>query len=206
MRGADRKASGASTARGSKTSTSARAPARAALAVPPALSLSIQYGVDDTRLPRWRLRRWVQQALAAAALDGLSPFKGARLSLRLTGRREARQLNRDFRGRDYATNVLTFEYGLDPEGIAQGDIVICLPVLEDEARRGKKPLIEHATHLTVHGVLHALGYDHIHERDAHRMETLETGILQRMGHDDPYLLAEDPPPAARGRRPAQTQA
>ena len=77
----------------------------------PDLSLSVQYAADEPRLPRWRLRRWAERALAAAAEDGLVDFSAAELSLRLVGAAEGKRLNRDFRGRDYATNVLTFEYG-----------------------------------------------------------------------------------------------
>jgi len=155
----------------------------------PELSLAVQYGVAEPRLPRWRLRRWAQYALQAAADDGLAAFAAAELSLRLVGLAEGRRLNRDFRGRDYATNVLTFEYGVDPAGTARGDIIVCVPVLAREAREQRKPLLAHAAHLTVHGVLHALGYDHLRDRDARRMETLETAILARMGLPDPYLAA-----------------
>lgn len=152
----------------------------------PGLALAVQYGVAEPRLPRWRLRRWAQYALAAAAADGLADFSAAELSLRLVGQAEGRRLNREFRGRDYATNVLTFEYGVDPAGVARGDIIVCVPVLAREAREQRKTLQHHAAHLTVHGVLHALGYDHIRARDARRMETLETAVLARMGIADPY--------------------
>lgn len=150
------------------------------------LSLAVQYGVAEPRLPRWRLRRWVERALNAAADDGLIRFQHAELSLRLVGQAEGRRLNRDFRERDYATNVLTFEYGVDPLGMARGDIVICVPVLTREAREQGKSFLAHATHLTVHGVLHALGYDHIKNKDARRMENLETQILAALRIDDPY--------------------
>jgi probable rRNA maturation factor len=153
----------------------------------PDLSLSVQYASPEPRLPRWRLRRWAQYALQGAAGDGLAGFERAELSLRLVGQAEGRRLNREFRGRDYATNVLTFEYGVDPEGTARGDIIVCVPVLAREAREQKKALSDHAAHLCIHGVLHALGYDHLKTRDAKRMEGLETAILARMGIADPYL-------------------
>ncbi|ARP93961.1 rRNA maturation RNase YbeY [Bordetella genomosp. 13] len=153
----------------------------------PGLALAVQYGVAEPRLPRWRLRRWAQYALSAAAADGLADFSAAELSLRLVGQAEGRRLNREFRGRDYATNVLTFEYGVDPAGVARGDIIVCVPVLVREAREQRKTLQHHAAHLTVHGVLHALGYDHLRARDARRMETLETAVLARMGIADPYI-------------------
>jgi probable rRNA maturation factor len=155
-------------------------------AQPLEFSLAVQYAVDEPLLPRWRLRRWVAQALQGAHEDGDAPAQ-TELSLRLVGQAEGRRLNREFRQRDYATNVLTFEYGTDPAGTTRGDIVICMPVLRQEARQQKKTLLAHAAHLTVHGTLHALGYDHITARDAKRMEALETRILARMGLSDPYI-------------------
>ncbi len=152
----------------------------------PKLALAVQYAIIEPRLPRWRLRRWVSRALAGAQEDGLTSFAAAEVSLRLVGQHEGRRLNRTFRGCDYATNVLAFEYGVDPAGIARGDIVICVPVLLREAREQRKALLYHAAHLTVHGVLHALGYDHLAQRDADRMETLEATILARMALPDPY--------------------
>lgn len=153
---------------------------------PPELSLAVQYGVAEPRLPRWRLRRWARRALDAAAQDGLVDCTRAEFSLRLVGQAEGRKLNRAYRERDYATNVLTFEYGTDPLGTARGDIVICIPVLVREAREQSKTLLDHAAHLTIHGVLHALGYDHLKARDARRMETLETAVLADMRIADPY--------------------
>lgn len=149
------------------------------------LALAVQYQTDAPQLPRWRLRRWVRQALdgAAAQLPGL---RGIQLTLRLVDAEEGRQLNRDYRERDYATNVLTFEYGQDPDGIRYGDVVLCLPVMAREAAEQGKPQAHHAAHLVVHGVLHALGYDHLEADEAQLMETLETRILARMGIPDPY--------------------
>jgi len=153
----------------------------------PELSLSVQYALAEPRLPRWRLRRWVARALQAAAEDGLAVCDGAHINLRLVGQAEGRRLNREFRGRDYATNVLTFEYGTGPDHIARGDIVICVPVLVREAREQRKPFLNHAAHLTIHGTLHALGYDHLKARDARRMEALETRLLTSLGMPDPYV-------------------
>ena len=157
------------------------------------LSLSIQYGVPAPQLPRWRLRRWVQRALDAAlntapAANGAghSAIHAAALTLRFVDAEEGQELNSQFRARDYATNVLTFEYGIDPEGTLRGDIVLCLPVLEREAREQRKSLVDHAAHLTVHGVLHSLGHDHIDPGEAAAMEALETHILAKMGIADPY--------------------
>ena len=152
----------------------------------PELSVSVQYGITEARLPRWRLRRWARRALDGAAQDGMIDCTRAEFSLRLVGQAEGRKLNHAYRDKDYATNVLTFEYGTDPLGVARGDIVICVPVLVREAREQGKTLLDHAAHLTIHGVLHALGYDHIKAREAHRMETLETAILAGMRIADPY--------------------
>jgi len=146
----------------------------------------VQYAAKEPRLPRWRLRRWAKRALDGAARDGLITCERAELSLRLVGQVEGKKLNDAYRQKDYATNVLTFEYGTDPLGTARGDIVICVPVLVKEAREQGKTFLDHAAHLTIHGVLHALGYDHIKVRDAKRMETLETAILASMRIADPY--------------------
>lgn len=156
----------------------------------PTLSLAVQYAVKAPELPRWRLRRWVRRALDGVA--GQTPPgeqkapAGVALAMRLVGLAEGRRLNREFRGRDYATNVLTFEYGSDPAGCLHGDIVLCVPVLRREAREQGKALLAHAAHLTVHGVLHALGYDHLEADEAAAMETLETRILAGMAIADPY--------------------
>ncbi|GAB2895100.1 rRNA maturation RNase YbeY [Paralcaligenes sp. KSB-10] len=150
------------------------------------LALAVQYGVAMAELPRWRLRRWIQHAIEAVA-PGLDPaMQCMALTLRLVDAREGRRLNREFRERDYATNVLTFEYGLGPDGTLSGDIVLCIPVLRREAREQKKNLLHHAAHLTIHGVLHALGHDHIDPDEALEMEALEARILRKMGISNPY--------------------
>jgi probable rRNA maturation factor len=146
------------------------------------LSLSVQYGVPVPALPRWKLRRWVARTLAALP----DAPAAAQLTLRLVDIDEARSLNHGFREKDYATNVLTFEYGADPEGTVSGDIVMCLDVLIREAAEQGKTLEHHAAHLTVHGTLHALGYDHIEPDEAQDMEALETAVLAQMGIADPY--------------------
>lgn len=138
-------------------------------------------------LPRWRLRRWVQQAVNGVARAHQAPdFTAVALTLRLVDSQEGQELNREYRNRDYATNVLTFEYGVDPFGTTGGDIVLCVPVLHREAQEQQKTLLDHAAHLTVHGVLHALGYDHIEADEAQEMEALEVEILKKMGISDPY--------------------
>ena len=155
---------------------------------PPDLTLSVQYGLQEARLPRWRLRRWVQRAVQAAYTDGLVQFDRVQLSIRLVAAKEGRALNASYRQKDYATNVLTFEYGVMPDGTASGDIVVCMPVLLREAREQHKKMLDHAAHLIIHGTLHALGYDHINVRQATRMEALETSVLAKLGITDPYFL------------------
>jgi probable rRNA maturation factor len=146
--------------------------------LPPRLNLTIQ-GLDTLRgryagLPvRSTLRRWVLRALQ----------EDAELTLRLVGLAEARRLNRDFRGRDYATNVLTFDYAREP---VLADIVLCVPVIAREARQQKKSLRAHLAHLVIHGTLHAQGHDHERARDARRMEALEKALLADLGYADPY--------------------
>lgn len=157
----------------------------------PALSLSVQYGTDAPELTRPRLRRWAQKALELtwaeeAELLDTPRFQRAELTLRLVDADEGQSLNQGYRERAYATNVLTFEYGIDPQGTVSGDIVLCVPVLHREASEQGKPLLDHAAHLTVHGVLHALGYDHLDEDEAQDMEALETRILASLGIADPY--------------------
>lgn len=150
------------------------------------LALAVQYGTQTPELPRWRLRRWIRQALDAITPYAPQGMQVAALTLRLVDAQEGQELNRQFREKDYATNVLTFEYGLDPDGTLNGDIVLCVPVLEREAREQNKTLLNHAAHLTVHGVLHSLGYDHIDPDEAQEMEALEIQILGKMGIANPY--------------------
>ena len=145
------------------------------------LTLSLQFGrFDDVAahraaLPRHKVTRWIRHALA---LD-------AEITVRIVDEDEGRQLNRDYRHKDYATNVLTFDYAQEPLVLA--DLVLCAPVVEREAREQNKSLEEHYAHLLVHGALHAQGWDHeTSEQDAQEMETYETAILQGLGFADPY--------------------
>lgn len=143
------------------------------------LTLSVQYA--DPRLkdsvPRTLIRRWVQAALLAPA----------EFTIRFVDAEEGQTLNRDYRGKDYATNVLTFAYTEDEDAeVTQADIILCTDVLEQEAAQQHKPLVDHAAHLIVHGVLHAQGYDHEDDEEAQEMETLETEILHTLGFADPY--------------------
>ena len=145
----------------------------------PELALTVQYGIRSARLPsRAKLRRWVRAALGQRA-----PL-AVRLTLRIVGVREARLLNRHYRGRDYATNVLTFIYSAASP--LEGDIAICAPVVAREAHRRGVRIDAHYAHLTVHGVLHLKGHDHERAADAKRMEKLEAGILKCLGYANPY--------------------
>lgn len=154
------------------------------------LSLAVQYATPMAELSRPQIRRWVQRTLNAARHDLQNTDKQAPLAAELTVRfvdaDEGRQLNYQYRERDYATNVLTFEYGMDPAGCTHADIVLCTPVLRQEAKDQCKPLLHHAAHLVTHGVLHALGYDHIDPAEARQMEQLETQLLATLHIADPY--------------------
>jgi probable rRNA maturation factor len=148
------------------------------------LTLAVGYAVPRAGLPAaTSFRRWVE-----AALRGAKRRKPAELAIRIVGADEGRALNRDYRGKDYATNVLSFPVELPP-GIALpliGDLAICAPVVQREAAEQGKAVRDHWAHLTIHGVLHLLGYDHVDERDATVMEALETRILASLGIADPY--------------------
>lgn len=157
---------------------------------PAELSLTIHYAVEVPALPRWKIRRWIHRAMLAAQDDGKVSFTRMQIGLRLVGLKEAQALNAGYRHKDYATNVLTFEYGVQPDGTAAGDMVLCVPVLTREAKEQRKDFLCHAAHLMIHGTLHALGYDHIKAREAKHMEALETRILGAMGIDNPYLIQE----------------
>jgi len=128
-------------------------------------------------------RQWVDAALAGARRR-----RTAELSLRIVDDTEGRELNRNYRGRDYATNVLSFPAELPP-GVdvpLLGDIVLCAPVVAREAMDQHKAVRDHYAHLTIHGVLHLLGFDHEADPSAVRMESLETRILAMLGIADPY--------------------
>ncbi len=147
----------------------------------PTLQLSLQFArFDDAALhraalPRHRVRRWLCQALAA----------DAEIAVRVVDTQEAQRLNREFRGHDHATNVLTFDYARSPLVLA--DLVLCAPVVAAEAAAANRSLHAHYAHLLVHGALHAQGWDHeTSEADAERMEARETELLRTLGFADPY--------------------
>ena len=140
-----------------------------------ALALTLQIATRSRRLPApARLRRWARAALA----------QPARVTLRIVGEREGESLNREFRRKPRATNVLTFRY--EQGGCLAGDIVLCAPVIAREARAQGKDLPAHYAHLTVHGLLHLQGYGHEHPHQARIMEAREVAILQRLGFRNPY--------------------
>lgn len=144
------------------------------------LSLTVQYPNDRLKsvVTRPLLRRWVQAALLAPA----------ELTIRFVNEAEGRQLNRDYRGKDYATNILTFAYSEDESGeTTRADLILCTDVLQKEAEAQHKTLVAHTAHLVVHGVLHAQGYDHETDCDANEMEALETKIILCLGFQKPYL-------------------
>jgi probable rRNA maturation factor len=146
------------------------------------LDVSVSYGLPRAGLPAAvSFRRW-----AAAAAKGR--IKRADLAIRVVDEKEGRALNRHYRGKDYATNVLSFPVEL-PEGVTLpllGDLVICAPVVAKEAQQQGKPLAAHYAHLTIHGVLHLLGLDHENPREADAMEQIERDILASLGLPDPY--------------------
>ena len=146
------------------------------------LDVAVNYAAPRAGVPAAvSFRKWV-----AAALKGR--IREADLAIRIVDEREGQALNRHYRGKDYATNVLSFPAEL-PEGVTlplRGDLVICAPVVAREAAEQGKPVAAHYAHLTVHGVLHLLGWDHEHDKDAEAMEQLEREVLAELGLPDPY--------------------
>ena len=159
---------------------------------PVRLDVAVGYATARTGVPAAAsFRRWV-----AAALEGR--IREADIAIRIVGEDEGRSLNRHYRGKDYATNVLSFPGEL-PEGVKlpkgvtlplMGDVVLCAPVVAREAAEQTKPARHHYAHLTVHGMLHLLGMDHQDEREAECMERLEREILAALGIDDPYRVRD----------------
>ncbi len=153
---------------------------------PVRLDVSVGYALPRAGVPAAvSFRKWVAAALAGR-------IREADLAIRLVDAKEGRALNRHYRGRDYATNVLSFPADL-PEGLPEGvrlpllgDLVLCAPVVAREARDQGKPLAAHYAHQTVHGTLHLLGWDHGNDVEAEAMEQLEREILAGLGIDDPY--------------------
>jgi len=154
---------------------------------PVRLDVAVGYAVPRTGIPAANsFRKWVAAALAGR-------IREADLAIRIVGAKEGRALNHHYRGKDYATNVLSFPAEL-PEGLPEGvklpllgDMVLCAPVVAREAKEQGKSTAAHYAHLTVHGTLHLLGWDHEDARDAECMEQLEREILAGLGLPDPYV-------------------
>lgn len=142
--------------------------------------LAVQYAVSDSKNcpTRSQFRRWVKAALS----------QSAEIVIRLVDEVEGQQLNHQFRGKDYATNVLTFaDHDIQP---LLGDIVLCAPVIQQEAQQQHKQLQAHYAHMTIHGILHLQGYDHLDDSEAAEMEQLEVQILSQFGLPNPYVTHE----------------
>ena len=142
----------------------------------PELTLSLQFADPSHRehLPRHKVARWIRAALVAPG----------EITVRIVDAEEGRTLNREYRGKDYATNVLTFDYTHEP--VVSADLILCAPVVAEEARKQKITLEAHYAHLLVHGTLHAQGYDHEEEDEAEEMEAMESEIVTGLGFQDPY--------------------
>ena len=158
------------------------------------MSLTIDYQTEelgnDERFPSEnRLQRWLETARATLAIE-----EALELTIRLVDNDEMQELNREYRGKDYPTNVLSFpcDWDLPEEPRLLGDVVIAAAVVNREAKEQKKTMEAHWAHIVIHGFLHLLGYDHIEDADAEKMENTEREILAQLGYADPY--AETPAP------------
>ncbi len=145
-------------------------PARASLT----LSLQFADATDRAILPRRQVARWIRAALEAPG----------EITVRIVGAEEGQALNRAYRAKDHATNVLTFDYSREP--VVSADLVLCAPVLQRESRELGIPLEAHYAHMLVHGTLHAQGYDHEADDQARAMEARETELMRTLGFEDPY--------------------
>jgi len=160
------------------------------------LSLTVQYASGAQHLPtRGQFRRWIKAALHPQGVRRRVPGsfaatlplqRDAKITLRIVDETEGRELNKNYRGKDYATNVLTFVYGDMPE--LTGDIVICAPVVELEAVAQHRDLAAHYAHLSLHAALHLQGYGHENDADAAGMEQLEIDLMLKLGYPDPYRI------------------
>jgi probable rRNA maturation factor len=152
------------------------------------LTLELQNPYHYQFLPdHHKIQYWAESACQQSA--------DISITVRFVNLEEGLTLNQSYREKAYATNILSFSFDLPvlPDGVVLdmplhlGDLVICLPVIEEEAQTQQKSLEQHCAHLIVHGMLHLQGYDHIEDQQAHQMETLETNILEKLGYPDPYL-------------------
>ena len=146
----------------------------------PQLAITIQNVSAEKHIPSKNyFKKWARATLRV----------DTEVTIRIVDSDEALALNHEFRGKDYATNVLTFPLTEEPH--LMGDIILCAPVVMQEAAMQNKPLIAHYAHLTVHGILHLHGYDHETEAQAELMEAIETQIVTKLGYANPYLITED---------------
>ena len=151
------------------------------------IELDLQLATDANAPGETDFRRWCELALRQRSAD-------SELTIRLVDEPEGRELNRTWRQKDYATNVLSFPADVPDELLdipLLGDLVICVPVVEREAAEQGKALEAHWAHLVIHGCLHLLGYDHIEDEEAEEMEALERTLLAELGHPDPYADDEN---------------
>lgn len=145
----------------------------------PALQLNLQVASKSCAIPtKAQFKIWVKATLRV----------DTEVTIRIVDAEEGRTLNSAYRGKDYATNVLTFPLAEEPH--LMGDIIICAPIVEAEANTQNKSIVAHYAHLTVHGVLHLHGYDHENEEQAALMESIEVTTLQKLGYANPYLITE----------------
>lgn len=156
------------------------------------LELDVQLATELESVPSWEeMYQWAATAIVTAD----EAREVAELGIRIVDEAESQALNRQYRGKDKSTNVLSFPAEL-PDGVdvpLLGDLVICAPVVTREAQEQGKPLAAHWCHMVVHGCLHLLGLDHEEEGEAEKMESLETAILARLGYPDPYSVTVQEP-------------
>ncbi|MFV0576117.1 MAG: rRNA maturation RNase YbeY [Vibrio sp.] len=152
------------------------------------IELDLQIAVENTEsLPSSeQFSQWLESAITLFQPQ-------AEVTIRIVEPEESQQLNRDYRGKDKPTNVLSFPFEAPPgiEIDLLGDLIICKQVVEDEAKEQNKPLVAHWAHMVVHGSLHLLGYDHIEDEEAEEMEGIETEIMQKLGFEDPYISEKE---------------
>ena len=148
-------------------------------------TIDLQLATEHEHCPTLsQLSKWVDATLAST-----EAIPASELTIRIVDKEESRSLNHQYRGIDKSTNVLSFPFDAPPgiELNLLGDLVICAPVVEKEAKEQGKSQISHWAHLVIHGTLHLLGYDHIEDDEAEEMESLETELMQGMGFEDPYI-------------------
>ncbi len=155
------------------------------------MTITLDYQINvttTTELPSAeQMQHWVSAAVSAASTE----LDAAELTIRIVDRDEGLQLNKAYRGRDYATNVLSFPFDATVQLPIPllGDLVICADVVAEEAQQQHKALLDHWTHMVIHGTLHLLGYDHIQDDEAEQMEQLERDILASLNIADPYQVS-----------------